>query len=253
MSRVTTTYRQSNKTVIGMAAAVVVALGAVAADALNRQDVDARTVQIALGLYAVLIGLVIFRFARLATIASPEGLAARGFLWTRRVPWSRVQAIVIETTISIREQEEHEHAVAYLDNRRRLALPGVDDRNIEALPGAVDAMRQQWTAGRGSAWQPIESIQRVAAHRARHKSAVVLAVRWLKIGVGAIAGVWIVLILLKALPPQELRLPIGLGAAVLIAVIGGVVESIRGRSLPEPPTNQSDGAAQPNPPSPSRR
>ena len=253
MSRVTITYRQRNKTVIGLAVAVLTALGAAAFNVLNGQGVDDRDVYIVLGLYAALIALVIIRFARLATIASPKDLVARGFLWTRRVPWSRVQAIVIETTVSVREQEEREHAVAYLDNRRRLALPGVNDKNLDALSEATETLRQQWIAGRGSAWQPIESIQGVAAHRARHKSALVLAVRWLKIGIGVMAGVWIVLILLKALPPQELRLPIALGLAVVIAIMGGVVESIRGRSLPERPAGQPESLAQPNQPNPSSR
>lgn len=247
MSRVRTTYRQSNKTVIGLAVAVLAALVAAGINAVDGQGVDDRNVLVALGLCAALIGLVIIRFARLATFASPTGLVARGFLWTRKVPWSRVQAIVIETTVSVREQEEREHAVAYLENRRRLALPGVNDKNLDALSEAAETLRQQWIAGRGSAWQPIEPIQRLAAHRARRKSALVLAVRWLKIGVGVMAGVWIVLILLKALPPQELRLPIGLGLAVVIAIIGGVIESVRGQSLPEPPANMPDGVEQPNP------
>ena len=253
MSRVTITYRQRNKTVIGLAVAVLTALGAAAFNTLDGQGVDDRDVYIALGLYAALIALVIIRFARLATIASSKGLVARGFLSTRRVPWSRVQAIVVETTVSVREQEEREHAVAYLENRRRLALPGVNDKNLDALSEATETLRQQWVAGRGSAWQPIESIQRVAAHRARHKSALVLAVRWVKIGVGVMAGVWIVLILLNALPPLDLRLPIALGFAVVIAITGGVVESIRGRSLPEQPASTADGVAQPNRPNPSSR
>ena len=67
------------------------------------------------------------------------------------------------------------------------------------------------------------------------------------------AGVWIVLILLKALPPQELRLPIALGLAVVIAITGGVVESIRGRSLPGQPAGTPDGVAQPNQPDRSSR
>jgi hypothetical protein len=248
MSPVTTTYKQSNKTVLGLAGAVLAGLGAAAANALNQQGVEESTALIALGLYAALIVLAIIRFARLATIASPDGLVVRGFLRTRRVPWSRVQAIVIETTVSVREQEEREQAVAYLENRRRLALPGVNDKNLDALPEAAQTLRQQWIAGRGPAWQPMESIQRVAAHRARHKSALVLAIRWLKIGVGVMAGVWIVLILLKALPPPELRLPIALGSAVVIAIIGGVVESVRSRSLPDPPANNQDDLAQPKQP-----
>jgi len=245
MSRVATTYRQSSKTVIGLATAIATALGGVALTALKGQGGNDRDLYIALGVYAALAVLVITRFARLATIASTKGLVARGLLWTRRVPWSRVQAVVIETTVSLREQEEHEHAVAYIDNRRRLALPGVNDKNLDALPAAAEALRQQWISARGSAWQPIEAIQRVAAHRARHKSALVLAVRWVKIGVGVMAVVWIVLIVFHALPPEELRLPIALGLAALVAIVGGVTENMRNRALPELPANEAPSTGLP--------
>jgi Bacterial PH domain len=241
MSPVTTTYRQSRKTVLGLAVAILTALVGGGYGVLTGQGVSERDMLIALGLFTVVSGLVIIRFARHATVASPTGLVARGFLWSRRVPWSRVQAIVIEATVSLREQEEHEHAVAYLDTRRRLALPVVNDKNLDALPDAVEALRQQWIAGRGSAWQPIEEVQRVAAHRARRQSALVLAVRWLKIGIGVMAGVWIVLILLKALPPMELRLPIALGFAAVIAIIGMVVETVRARSLPVASADEPSG------------
>ena len=250
MSRVTTTYRQSNKAVLALAVALLTALGGVAFDRLDAQGVEADDLYLALGLYAVVMALVLIRFARLATIASPAGLARRGLLRTRRVPWSRVQAIVIETAVSVREQEEHERAVAYLDNRRRLRLPGVDDKNLDALPETAETLRQQWIAGRGPAWHPIEAIQRVAAHRARRASAVVLAVRWLKIGIGVLAAAWIVLIIIDALPPQELRLPIALGLAVVIGVAGAIIEGLRSRSLPEPPATEPDGAAQPGPANP---
>ena len=196
---------------------------------------------------------MIIRFARLATIASPKGLVARGFLglagcpgrgskqssWRRRSPFENRRSANTRSRTSKTVGASH-----YL---------GVNDKNLDALSEATETLRQQWIAGRGSAWRPIESIQRVAAHRARHKSALVLAVRWLKIGVGVMAGVWIVLILLKALPPLELRLPIALGLAVVIAITGGVVESIRGRSLPGQPAGTPDGVAQPNQPNPSSR
>jgi len=122
----------------------------------------------------------------------------------------------------------------------------VTDRNLEALAVAAEALRRLWIAGRGPTWQPVEDIQRAAHHRARRPSALVLVVRWLKIGVGAMAAVWIVLILLKALPPRELRLPIALGAAAVIAAVGAVVESIRARSVPVNPLRAPEGEAQPN-------
>jgi len=246
--RVTTTYRQSTKTVIGFTVAMLLALLGVGYGVASERGVDDRDVAITLGLFVGLIGLMILRFARTATIASPDALVARRFFWTRRASWSRVQAIVVETAITLREQEEHERAVVYLDNRRRLTLPGVTDQNLDALPEAAEALRRLWIAGRGPTWQPMEDIQRAAGHRARRPSALVLVVRWLKIGIGVMAGVWIVLILLRALPPEELRLPIALGTAGVIAVVGLLVEGIRGKSLPTTSAQTPDGAPPPNQP-----
>jgi hypothetical protein len=236
---VTTTYRYSKKTVIGFAVAMLTTLLGVAYGIVSNESLDDQTAAIALGIAVVVIAVVILRFVRTATIASAEALVARRFLWTDRVAWSRVQAIIIETTVSLRDQDEHERAVAYLDNRRRLALPGVTDGTVDT-PEAVQALRGLWYAGRGPAWQPAPDVQRAADQRARRPSAVVLVIRWVKIGIGVTAGVWIVLILLKALPPQELRLPIGLGVAAVIAVIGLVVEGVRGRSLPVATANTGD-------------
>src|SRR4026207_433910 len=46
--------------------------------------------------FFVIVGLLVTWAYRSATVTSPEHLTVRGLFRTRRIPWSRVQAIMIE-------------------------------------------------------------------------------------------------------------------------------------------------------------
>jgi len=128
-----------------------------------------------IGFTVVLASVLFLLFTRLATVVDATGLVVKGFFTTRRVPWSRIQEIIVEANPSHYTEERHpkEIAVAYLDTGRRVPLRGIDDKNLAAvnlhLSTTVASLRQRWIASRGAAWRPIGAVQAKAAEMARYK------------------------------------------------------------------------------------
>jgi hypothetical protein len=186
-----------------------------------------------IGLIVVLSVVLMLRFVRLATVVDATGLVIKGFATTRRVPWSRIQAIIVETNASSLTEERHpkEIAVAYLDTGRRLQLAGVDDKNLAAtnrqLPVEVELLRQRWIAGRGASWQPVAAVQAKAAEMARYK--VSSAVVGLLGFICAIVVMVVVAVVLVVVQGSELvdgdsdALPILLGLVFCVPTVVGIV------------------------------
>lgn len=209
---------------IGGAVLVAVLLGAI--DIL-REDYSPPVAGAIIGSIVVFSAVLMLRFTRLATTVDATGVAIKGFFTTRRVPWSRIQAIIIETNSSHYTESKHpkQIAVAYLDNGRRLHLRGVDDKNLEAmnlqLPTVVDFLRQQWIAGRGDGWRPVADVQAAAAQMARFGvSAAIVGVVWFLAGVAVMTVLTTTLILLKG----ELDLPVFVdGGSGFLALVFGLM------------------------------
>jgi Bacterial PH domain len=181
VNQATTVYPQSRKMIMSICAAALIAVLLGVIDILTDRDYSTAEAAWFIGLIVVLAAVLILRFMRMATVADANGLVVRSFFRSRRVPWSRIQAIMVEANAGhfTEERQPKEIAVAYRDNGRRMPLFGVDDKNLAAtnrqLTVEVELLRQRWLASRGESWQPIAAVQTKAAEMARYKvsSAVV--------------------------------------------------------------------------------
>lgn len=121
----------------------------------------------------VIVGLLVVWVHRVATVTTPEHVAVRGLFRTRRIPWSRVQAIAIELNPGrIAESgAPNRIVVVYDDAGRRITLPHLNEKRFERrygnLESEVDGIRAAWLAGRGEAWAPVAHVQARAAEVAR--------------------------------------------------------------------------------------
>jgi hypothetical protein len=255
VNQATTVYPQSRKMIksIGTAALIAVVLGAI--DILMDGSSTAEVIGL-IGIVVFLAAVLMLRFMRMATIVDGMGLAVRDIVRTRRVPWSRIQSINIETNPSHFTESRHpkEIAVAYLDTGRRLQLPGVDDKNLAAmnlhLPVVVESLRQRWVSGRGAGWQPIAAVQARAAEMARYKvSSAVVGLLWFMAAVLVMVLLAVVLVVLSVgldVPvfvdgDSGLFLPVLLGLILGVPIIvgasawiGSVVTRRRDRLAPPP-------------------
>jgi hypothetical protein len=151
-------------------------LGAVAV-AIEVLSDDAGSAAATLGFVAaflVIVGLLVAWAYRSATVTTPEHLTVRGLFRTRRIPWSRVQAIMIEINPgAIAEGAAPKRiAVAYDATGRRVPLPHLNEktfaRRYGSLESEVDNIRAAWLAGRGEGWTPVAHAQAKAADMARY-------------------------------------------------------------------------------------
>jgi hypothetical protein len=230
VSQEPTVYRQSRTMVksIGVAVLVAVLLGAVE---ILTGDFSAPAAAGVIGSIVVLAAVLMLRFMRLATVVNASGIAVKGFVATRRVPWSRIQAITVELNPSHFTESRHPRqiAVAYRDTGRRLHLRGIDDKNLAAsnlqLSTVVESLRQRWIAGRGEGWRPVAAVQAKAAELSRFLvSAAVIGLLWFMSTIGIMAVLATALVLIKG----ELGLPVfvdsgsGLFLPVLLGLLFGV-------------------------------
>jgi hypothetical protein len=227
VNQATTVYQQSRAMVrsIGVAVSVAVLLGAME---ILTDDYSTPAAVGIIGSIVLLAAVLMLRFMRLATVVDATGIAVKGFVATRRVPWSRIQTIVVETNPSHFTEDRHpkEIAVAYLDTGRRLTLRGIDDKNLSSmnlqLANVVDSLRQRWITGRGDGWQPVAAVQAKAAEMARFRvSATVVGLLWFIAGVGVMALVSTTLVLLKG----ELDLPVFVdgGSGLFLPLLFGLL------------------------------
>ena len=124
--------------------------------------------------FVVIVGLLVTWVYRSATLTSPEHLTVRGLFRTRRIPWSRVQAIMIEINPgSFAEADAPKRiVVAYDADGRRISLPHLSEKTLVerygGLESEVDSIRAAWLAGRGEGWLPLADAQAKAADMARY-------------------------------------------------------------------------------------
>jgi hypothetical protein len=237
MNQATTVYRQSPKMIksVGTGALIVVALGAI--NFLWDGYSTAEVVWL-IGISAVLAAVLIVRFTRVKTVVDGTGLAVKDLVTTWRVPWSRIQAIMIETNPGhfTDSRQPKEIAVAYLDTGRRLPLLGVDDKNLAAMNlglwTVVESLRQRWAAGRGAGWQPISAVHTRVAEMAHYRvGSGVVGLLWFMSATAVTVLVAMALVIVSRefdVPAfvdseSELFLPVLLGLVLGVPVIVGIV------------------------------
>jgi len=177
--------------------------------------------------FLVIVGLLVAWAYRSATVTSPEHLTVRGLFRTRRIPWSRVQAIMIEMNPgSIAESDAPRRiVVAYDTAGRRIPLPHLNEKTFARrcgnLESEVDGIRAAWVAGRGPGWAPVAQAQAKAAEMARYGiNSWMVGLMWASLTLPVVAVVFAVGLIVGASPPWPLSL-IFLPEAIL--VVPGVV------------------------------
>jgi hypothetical protein len=150
------------------------------------------------GFFAV-VGLLVAWAFRSATMTSPEHLTVRGLFRTRRIPWPRVQAIMIEVNPgSFAEGSAPRRiVVAYDAAGRRIPLPHLNEktfaRRYGSLESEVDGIRAAWLAARGEDWVPVAHAQARAADMARYGiNSWMVGLMWASLTLPVVAIVFVV-------------------------------------------------------------
>jgi hypothetical protein len=119
------------------------------------------------------VGAVLLLLFRSATVIRPEAIVFRGVVRTRRVSWSEVQAVTIESNIAslINRRVPTRRMVIYDRLDRRLESAHFTNKNADSLEIEVEAVQVAWERGRGSDWAPVPDVQaRIAAQWRRRFS-----------------------------------------------------------------------------------
>ncbi|WP_407838606.1 PH domain-containing protein [Streptomyces sp. DSM 116496] len=108
-------------------------------------------------LTALFIAFVAYTRPRRFTALDERGIAVRNLLRVRRVEWAELHDIRAEAWPEKARAipgTPRVRAYAYLRDGKRIVLPCVDDREVEAVRTEVALIRSVWTALRGPGWHP---------------------------------------------------------------------------------------------------
>jgi hypothetical protein len=173
--------------------------------------------------FFVIVGLLVTWAYRSATVTSPEHLTVRGLFRTRRIPWSRVQAIMIEMNPgAIAEGAAPKRiVVAYDETGRRIPLPHLNEKTFVegygSLESEVDSIRAAWLAGRGETWAPVAHAQARAAEMVRYGvNSWMVGLMWASLTLPVVAIVFVVGLIVGVSGPWPVSLIFQPGAFLVV-------------------------------------
>jgi hypothetical protein len=119
--------------------------------------------------YVALIGLLLLLAMRSSTTVTDDGVVVRHTWSTSVYPWAQIADIRYERVTGAASRITIHGAVLYDARLRRVVLPFLNDRSVDAAVRATTELRDRWTAARGADWQPrtADVDQQVAARRGR--------------------------------------------------------------------------------------
>lgn len=152
-------------------------------------------------LTALFIAFVAYARPRRFTVLDERGITVRSLLRVRRLRWAELYDVRAEAwpgrarTVS---GAEWVSAYAYLPRGKRVALPCVDDREVEGVRTEVALIRSVWTGLRGPGWQPDPGAEaRIARAAARQAWWVRSAGVNVVIGTATLVGIALLVVLLS--------------------------------------------------------
>ncbi|MCM1973316.1 PH domain-containing protein [Streptomyces sp. G1] len=151
-------------------------------------------------LTALFIAFVACTRPRRFTALDERGIAVRNLLRVRRLGWAElhdIRAQVWPEEARAIPGMPRVCAYAYLRDGKRIVLPCVDDREVEAVRTEVALIRSVWTVLRGPGWQPDPGAEpRIARAAVRREWWGRSAGAKVVIGTATLAGIALLVVLL---------------------------------------------------------